>query len=163
MEPLKGRGVLSTPICVKKEGNAQASANQGFSTASQGSYHVHGTPCCPFVSKRREMPKPVPTRDFLQPAKAAAMCTAAPKKAEKPYLCPFVSKKREMPKPVLARALLQPSAKAAAMCTAPRAAPLADSQPRQLPCAEHPVPCAQHPVRHPVLKPPHLPLSHFFC
>ena len=126
MEPLKGRGVLSTPICVKKEGNAQASANRGFSTASQGSYHVHGTPCCPFVSKRREMPKPVPTRDFLQ--------LAAPKKAEKPYLYPFVSKKREMPKPVLARALLQPSAKAAAMCTAPRA----DSQPRQLPCAEHP-------------------------
>ena len=31
---------------------------------------------CPFVSKRRELPKPVPTKAFLQPAKAAAMCTA---------------------------------------------------------------------------------------
>jgi len=31
----------------------------------------------PFVSKRREMAKPVPTKAFLQPAKAAAMCTAA--------------------------------------------------------------------------------------
>ena len=29
----------------------------------------------PFVSKRREMAKPVPTKAFLQPAKAAAMCT----------------------------------------------------------------------------------------
>ena len=31
----------------------------------------------PFVSKRGEMAKPVPTKAFLQPAKAAAMCTAA--------------------------------------------------------------------------------------
>ena len=31
----------------------------------------------PFVSKRREMAKPVLTKAFLQPAKAAAMCTAA--------------------------------------------------------------------------------------
>ena len=30
----------------------------------------------PFVSKRREMLKLVPTKAFLQPAKAAAMCTA---------------------------------------------------------------------------------------
>ena len=30
----------------------------------------------PFVSKRREMAQPVPTKAFLQPAKAAAMCTA---------------------------------------------------------------------------------------
>ena len=30
---------------------------------------------CPFVPKRREIPKPVPTKAFLQPAKAAAMCT----------------------------------------------------------------------------------------
>ena len=30
----------------------------------------------PFVAKGREMLKPVPTRAFLQPAKAAAMCTA---------------------------------------------------------------------------------------
>ena len=27
-----------------------------------------------FVSKTREMPKPVPSKAFLQPAKAAAMC-----------------------------------------------------------------------------------------
>ena len=33
----------STPVCVKKERNGQASANQGFSIASQGSCHVHGT------------------------------------------------------------------------------------------------------------------------
>ena len=31
---------------------------------------------CLFVSKRREMAQPVPTKAFLQPAKAAAMCTA---------------------------------------------------------------------------------------
>ena len=30
-----------------------------------------------FVSKGREMPKPVPTKAFLQPAKAAAMCTVS--------------------------------------------------------------------------------------
>ena len=30
----------------------------------------------PFVSKGREMAKSVPTNAFLQPAKAAAMCTA---------------------------------------------------------------------------------------
>ena len=37
-------GALSTPVCVKKERNGQAGADQGFSTASQGSY-VHGTLC----------------------------------------------------------------------------------------------------------------------
>ena len=30
----------------------------------------------PFVSKKREMAQPVPTKAFLQPAKAAAMCMA---------------------------------------------------------------------------------------
>ena len=30
----------------------------------------------PFVSKRREMPNPVPTKAFLQLAKAAAVCMA---------------------------------------------------------------------------------------
>ena len=29
------------PVCVQKERNAQASANYSFSTASQGSCHVH--------------------------------------------------------------------------------------------------------------------------
>ena len=33
------------PVCVEKERNGLASADQGFSTASQGSWHVHGTPC----------------------------------------------------------------------------------------------------------------------
>ena len=36
---------LSTPVCVKKERNGPASVNQGFSTASQGSCHLHGTLC----------------------------------------------------------------------------------------------------------------------
>ena len=58
------------------------------------------------------MPKPVPTKAFLQPAKAAAMS-----RAEEPYLRLFVSKRREMPKPVPTKAFLQP-AKAAAMSRA---------------------------------------------
>ena len=49
---------ISEPVCANKVRNGPASADQGFSTASQGSCHVHGTP------------------SFLQPAKAAAMCTA---------------------------------------------------------------------------------------
>ena len=41
-EPLKRQSSLNyTRLCR----NAQASADQGFSTASQGSCHVHGTPC----------------------------------------------------------------------------------------------------------------------
>ena len=32
------------PICVKKR-TGQAGADQGFSTASQGGWHVHGTLC----------------------------------------------------------------------------------------------------------------------
>ena len=44
MEPIKRQRSLIYPICVKKERNGQAGANQGFSTASQGSCHVHGTP-----------------------------------------------------------------------------------------------------------------------
>ena len=31
---------------------------------------------CPFVSKKREMVQPMPTKAFLQPAKGAATCTA---------------------------------------------------------------------------------------
>ena len=31
------------PVCVKKERIGPASADQNFSTASQGGYHVHGT------------------------------------------------------------------------------------------------------------------------
>ena len=101
------------PVCVKKEKwpsqcwprlfysqprqltCAQAGANQGFSTASQGTCHVHKRTC--------HVHKLVPTKAFLQPAKAAAMCTA-----------PHVQK------PVSTKAFLQP-AKAAAMCMAPRA------------------------------------------
>ena len=49
--PYKGRGAFSTPICVKKDG--LASDDQGFSTASQGSSHVHSMswlcpPTCPY-------------------------------------------------------------------------------------------------------------------
>ena len=58
------------------------STMQGISTASQGSCHVYGTLCL--------------TKAFLQPAKAAVMCTATP---------------------CWTKAFLQP-AKAAAMCTA---------------------------------------------
>ena len=43
--PYKGRGVVPEPVCANKVRNGPASANQGFSTASQGSCHVHGTPC----------------------------------------------------------------------------------------------------------------------
>ena len=41
MDPLQEQ---SMPICVKKERNGPASANQGFSTATQGTCHVHSTP-----------------------------------------------------------------------------------------------------------------------
>ena len=41
----KGRGVVPEPVCANKVRNGPASADQGFSTASQGSCHVHGTPC----------------------------------------------------------------------------------------------------------------------
>ena len=41
--PYKGRGVISVPICAKKVRNSPPSANQGCSTASQGSDHVHRT------------------------------------------------------------------------------------------------------------------------
>ena len=44
-------------VCVKKERNAQTSADQGFSTASQGSCHVRGT-CA-------ETRPPPPIRPFL--------------------------------------------------------------------------------------------------
>ena len=41
----KGRGVVSEPICANKVRNGPASADQGCTIASQGSYHVHGTLC----------------------------------------------------------------------------------------------------------------------
>ena len=41
-----------------------------------------------FVSKKREMAKPVLTKAFLQPAKAAAMCTAL--RAETRPIQPFL-------------------------------------------------------------------------
>ena len=43
--PYKRKGVVPEPVCANKVRNGPASADQGFSTASQGSYHVHGTPC----------------------------------------------------------------------------------------------------------------------
>ena len=39
MVPYKGRGVV--PVCANKVSNGPASADQGFSTASQGGCHVH--------------------------------------------------------------------------------------------------------------------------
>ena len=42
--PYKARGVVPEPVCANKVRNGPASADQGFSTASQGSCHVHGTP-----------------------------------------------------------------------------------------------------------------------
>ena len=44
--PWKGRRALSMPVFVKMERNGQASVDQGFSTASQGSRHVHGIHFC---------------------------------------------------------------------------------------------------------------------
>ena len=93
------------------------------------------------------MLKPVPTKAFLQPVKAAAMCTAP--QPSQYQLRLFYSRSCHvhgpLAKPVPIKAFLQPARKAAAMCTA---AP----QPRQLPCAQHPT-----------LKLAHLPLSHRFC
>ena len=43
--PYKWRGVVPELVCANKVRNGPASANQGFSTASQGSCHVHSTPC----------------------------------------------------------------------------------------------------------------------
>ena len=46
MVPLQGEGgVVPGPVCANKVRNGPASADQGFSTASQGSCHVHSTPC----------------------------------------------------------------------------------------------------------------------
>ena len=63
------------PICVKKERNAQASADQGFSTASQGSCHVHGTraetrpppPIPPFLLVQNLSSKRIAPTDNMQP------------------------------------------------------------------------------------------------
>ena len=43
--PYKGRGVVPEPVCANMVRNGPASADQGFSTATQGSCHVHSTPC----------------------------------------------------------------------------------------------------------------------
>ena len=40
---LQGEGVVPEPLCANKVRNGPASTEQGFSTASQGSYHVYGT------------------------------------------------------------------------------------------------------------------------
>ena len=45
MVPYKGRGVVPEPVCANKVRNGLASADQGCSIASQGTRHVHGTPC----------------------------------------------------------------------------------------------------------------------
>ena len=43
--PYKGRRGVPEPFCANKVKNGPVSADQGFSIASQGSCHVHGTPC----------------------------------------------------------------------------------------------------------------------
>ena len=43
--PYKGRGVISTHVCASNVINGPASADQGHSTPSQGSWHVHHTLC----------------------------------------------------------------------------------------------------------------------
>ena len=43
--PYTGRGVVPEPVCANMVRNGPASADQGSSIASQGSWHVHGTPC----------------------------------------------------------------------------------------------------------------------
>ena len=45
MVPYKGRGVVPEPVCANKVRNGSASADQGYSIASQGSCDVHVTPC----------------------------------------------------------------------------------------------------------------------
>jgi len=60
MEPLQKQRSFSTPIYVKKEGNGPAFANQGFSTASQDSRHVHGkSGLCPPTSPYLASAKPI--------------------------------------------------------------------------------------------------------
>ena len=58
--PYKGRGVVSMPVCANKVRNGPASADQGHSTASQGSCHVHGTPCW------NPPTSPYPTSPYLE-------------------------------------------------------------------------------------------------
>ena len=43
--PYKGKGVVPELVCANKVRNGPPSANQGFSTATKGSCHQHGTLC----------------------------------------------------------------------------------------------------------------------
>ena len=63
MEPLKKQ--RSMPICVKRERNSLAIANQGFSTASQDSRHVHGKSwlCPPTLAQNLLSPKRIAPTD----------------------------------------------------------------------------------------------------
>ena len=59
------------PICDKKERNAQPSADQGFSTASQGSYHVHAethppSPIPPFMLAQNLSSKRIAPTDNMR-------------------------------------------------------------------------------------------------
>ena len=127
--------------------------DQRFSTASQGSCHVHGTPCSCHVhntSQPRQLPcvrHPVLDQGFSKarqgschvhghPVLDQGFSTASEGSCHvhgMTYSCHVHGT------PCWTKAFLQ-SAKAAAMCTAPRAGPrLFYSQQRQLPCARHPV------------------------
>ena len=67
--------IVSTPVCVKRERNGQASADQGFSTASQGSCHVHGSsrwthpppPIPPFLLAQNLSSKRIAPTDNMRP------------------------------------------------------------------------------------------------
>ena len=64
--PYKWRGLVSTPIYARKVRNGPAGADQGHSTASQGSCHVHGTPCWK-PPTLPPPPLPLPSRDWSTP------------------------------------------------------------------------------------------------
>ena len=70
--PYKGRGVVSMPVCVKRERNGLASADQGLSRANQDSCHVHGilcpsSPIPPFLLAQKLCPKQIVPTDNKRP------------------------------------------------------------------------------------------------
>ena len=65
--PYKGRGVYPEPVCANMVRNGPASADQGFSTASQCSCHVHGTPSRPRLFYSQPMQLPCARHPELKP------------------------------------------------------------------------------------------------
>ena len=73
--PWKGRGLVSTPVCAKKERDGPACADQGLSIASQDSRHIHGmpwmcpptTPIPPFLLAQNLSSKQIAPTDNIRP------------------------------------------------------------------------------------------------